>query len=147
MTRVHVTTTNRQEAAAAATTGTAPHSPRTFVQPVTEAVVNHTFLASGDHADGLLPDVRAVVDIVLKDKYLIGKRKKTHINQGSGYRVFLKAQISHLVSIFLVRLFDRTRVSRSLGAELPPTPPTLRVSLSLSYTRFTQCCHLPQLDN
>ena len=101
--------------AAAATTRTAPRPPRTFVQPVAEAVVNHTFLASGDHADGLLPDVRAVVDIVLKDKYLIGKRKKTHINQGSGYRVFLKAQTGHLVGIFLVHLFDRTSLKIPWG--------------------------------
>lgn len=49
--------------------------PCTFVQPVAEAIVNHAFLPSGDHADGLLPDVRAVVDVVFKDKYLIGKRK------------------------------------------------------------------------
>ena len=73
---MHITTTNRREAVAAAPTGTAPRPPRTFVQPVAEAVVNHAFLPSGDHADGLLPDVRTVVDIVFKDKYLIGKRKK-----------------------------------------------------------------------
>lgn len=36
--------------------------------------------------DGLLPDMREVVDIVFKDKYLIGKRKKHSINQRSGYK-------------------------------------------------------------
>lgn len=49
----------------------------TFVQPVAEAVVDDVLLPRGDHADGLLPDVGAVVDVVLKDKYLFGRTEQS----------------------------------------------------------------------
>lgn len=47
----------------------------TFIQPVTEAVVDHTLLPCRDHSDCLLPNMCAVVDVVLKDKYLIWKEE------------------------------------------------------------------------
>lgn len=61
----------------------APHPPLTFVQPVAQAVVDHALLPSGDHADGLLPHMRTVVDVVLKDEDLVGKRRKPRELRGA----------------------------------------------------------------
>lgn len=65
----------------------------TFVQPVTETVVDHAFLPSRHHTNGLLPDVCAVVDVVFKDKYLIGKRENTVLtNEVAINRVLVRNQ-------------------------------------------------------
>lgn len=48
----------------------------TFIQPVTEAIVNDTLLPGGDHPNGLLSDMCTVVDIVFKDKYLCWTEEK-----------------------------------------------------------------------
>lgn len=43
----------------------------TFIQPVAEPIENNTFLFCGDHSDGLFPHMGTVIDVILKDKYLI----------------------------------------------------------------------------
>lgn len=64
----------------------------TFIQPVAEAVVNDALLPSRDDADGLLPDVCTVVDVVFKDKYLVREEKNTALTQKVAIkRVLLKS--------------------------------------------------------
>lgn len=61
-----------------------PTPPLTFVQPVAEAVEDHALLPRGHHADGLLADVRAVVDVVFKDKYLVWREENQAVRQRGG---------------------------------------------------------------
>lgn len=55
--------------------------PLTFIQPIAEAVVDHALLPRGHHADGLLAHVRAVVDVVFKDKYLVWRKETRALNK------------------------------------------------------------------
>lgn len=69
----------------------------TFIQPVTEAIVDHALLTCRHHSDCLLPNVCTVVDVVLKDKYLIWKEEIiAEIKQGVGLGV-LKFESARLL--------------------------------------------------
>ena len=61
----------------------------TFIQPVAEPIENNTFLSCGDHSDGLFPHMGTVIDVILKDKYLIWreKEKENSIKQWLHYKM------------------------------------------------------------